>query len=214
MKRLFLAILVFAFIKANTFSQCTFSVSPGLTFNSANFGYKINSKFVAYIGFQFANVGIINETTGKEYDLMLHNIVDYSHKKELSGSLYIPNIGAKYYIKEVNKLKSYLTLNISKPIIGGKEKYDGKESESFKNDIKNVSMWGGEFGFGTEYFFDENFSVGGEFGLRYFRFGNSSEIDYLLYDSSTGIGTKSKIKNDYSVNLSPTYAKFSFNYYF
>ena len=28
-------------------------------------------------------------------------------------------------------------------------------------------MWGGEFGFGIEYFFDENFSLGGEFGLRY-----------------------------------------------
>jgi hypothetical protein len=97
----------------------------------------------------------------------LNDVVSYSYKDEFSGNLYIPNIGVKYFIKQQNKIQAYLTLCISKPLLTGKLDYDGEEYDDFKQQVKNISMWGGEVGFGIEYFFDDNFSLGGEFGLRY-----------------------------------------------
>ena len=76
----------------------------------------------------------------------------------MSVNLVVPNIGAKYFIAQQNKVQAYLSLNISKPILSGKMKEDNVTSE-FGENIKKVKLWGGELGFGMEYFFDENFMV-------------------------------------------------------
>jgi hypothetical protein len=214
MKKLILLAFCLVFLKSNLFCQFTFGISTGLTFNSGYFGYKVNDKLITYAGFQYANIGVTTESTGKEYNYSINQLADYSHKYITSENLYLPNIGAKYFINNINKIKSYLTLNISKPILGGKVTNDGKESDSFNKSIENLSMWGGEFGFGTEYFFDDNFSLGGEFGIRYFHYSNKSDYNNTIYDPSIGRQTNSTSTDKYSLSLSPTYSKISLNYYF
>lgn len=71
-----------------------------------------------------------------------------------------------------------------------------------------------KFGFGVEYFFDENFSLGGEFGLRYFNFRYNDSNEREIYNPNTGNYMDTEIKNDYSFNMSPTFSKISLNYYF
>jgi len=197
-----------------SFGQFSFGVSPGIGLNSAYFGYKVDNKFVPYIGFQYLNAKFKYEESGQRYDWDLNQIMSYSETNEFSGSLYIPNIGIKYFVKQQNKIQAYLSLNLSKPLLSGKLKYDGEEDEDFKEDIKNISMWGGEFGFGVEYFFDENFSLGGEFGLRYIHLNYEESRDREIYNPDIGDYQNVKIEDNFKFNASPTFSKISLNYYF
>ena len=213
--KILLLVLFTALVLINkSYGQFSFGVSPGIGLNSAYFGYKINNKIVPYIGFQYLNAKFKYEESGEKYDWDLNQVVSYSEKNVFSGSLYIPNIGVKYFIKQQNKIKAYLSLNISKPLLSGNLKYDGEEDEDFKESIKNISMWGGEFGFGVEYFFDENFSIGGEFGLRYLHLKYNDTYESDLYNPNTGNYQDTEIENDYRFNMSPTFSRISLNYYF
>ena len=215
MKTKLLVVLFAIFVLTiKSYGQFSFGVSPGIGLNSAYFGYKINSKIVPYIGFQYLNAKFKYEESGEEYDWDLNQVISYSEMNEFSGSLYIPNIGVKYFIKQHNKIQAYLSLSLSKPLLSGKLKYDGEEDSDFKDDIKKISMWGGEFGFGVEYFFDENFSIGGEFGLRYLHLKYKDSNEREIYDPNTGNYRDTEIKNDYRFNMSPTFSKISLNYYF
>ncbi len=208
---LFIAVFVFT-IKSN--GQFSFGVSSGIGLNSAYFGYKVNSKIVPYIGFQYLNAKFKYEESGERYDYDIGQVISYSDMTEFSGSIYIPNIGVKYFIKQHNKIQAYLSLSLSKPLISAKLKVDGEEDEDFKESIKNVSMWGGEFGFGVEYFFDENFSLGGEFGLRHLHVKYNDTYDSEFYNPDTGNDQDTEIENDIKLNLNPTFSKISLNYYF
>ncbi len=204
---------IFAFT-INSNAQFSFGVSPGLSLNSAYFGYKVNSRIVPYVGFQFLNASYDLEESGDKYDVDLNKIISYSELSEFSGNLYIPNIGVKYFIKENNKLKAFLSINLSKPILSGKLKNDGEDDEDFKYGVDHISMWGGEFGFGVEYFFDENFSIGGEYGFRYLHLNYQDKYETSIFDPNTGNYKNTEIQTEYKFNMSPTYSKISLNYYF
>jgi len=212
--KLLLVLFAFVVLTTKSYSQFSFGVSPGIGLNSAYFGYKIKNKIVPYIGFQYLNAKFKYEESGERYDWSLNRIVSYSEKSEFSGSLYIPNIGVKYFIKQQSKLQAYLSLNLSKPLLSGKLKYDGEEDENFKDAIKSISMWGGEFGFGAEYFFDQNFSIGGEFGLRYLHLKYNDTDKTEIYNPNTGDYQDAVIDNDYRFNISPTFSRISLNFYF
>lgn len=197
-----------------SYGQFSFGVSPGIGLNSAYFGYKVNNKFVPYIGIQYLNANFKYEESGQRYDWDLNQIISYSDKNEFSGSLYIPNIGIKYFVKQQNKIQAYLSLNLSKPLLSGKLKYDGEEDEDFNEGIKNISMWGGEFGFGIEYFFDENFSLGGEFGLRHIHLKYEESNDREIYNYEISDYQTVKIEDNFKFNTSPTFSKISLNFYF
>jgi hypothetical protein len=158
------------------YSQFTFGVSPGLNTNTAQFGYKMG-KINPYIGFQYLGGYLKMEET---------------ESVKAKVTLLIPEIGVKFFAIENNKLKGYLNLNITKPFISGK--YDGDDLP-YLNDI---SLIGGNFGLGVEYFFDDNFSVGGEYGLQYI---------HGKYDDPN---------SDFVVNVGivPTYSKICLNFYF
>ncbi len=213
-KRLFCIIALLIINISNSYGQFSFGISPGIGFNSAYFGYKVNDKFVPYIGFQYLNAKFKYEESGKRYDWELNQIIPFSEANEFSGSLCIPNIGVKYFVKQQNKIRAYLSLNISKPILNGKLKYDGKEDQDFKEDINSLNIWGGEFGFGMEYFFDENFSLGGEFGLRYIHLKQEENSISATYNPNTGNYENVKIQDNYAISTSPTFSKISLNYYF
>jgi len=214
MKTKYLLIALALFFTCRVSGQFTFGVSPGFGLNSAYFGYKPNDKIVLFIGFQYLNINYSYEESGLRYNWQSNRLESYDDLNKVSESLYVPNVGIKYYIKQQNKLHAYLTLNISKPMLGGKSESNGVESESFKKSIKGISMWGGELGFGAEYFFDENFSLGGEFGLRYIYLKNEQNSTSQIYNPATGTSQTTEIKNDYKLNISPTYSKISLNFYF
>jgi len=196
------------------YGQFSFGVSPGIGLNSSYFGYKVNNKFVPYVGLQYLNVSFKYEESGQKYDYDLNNIASYTDNEEFSGSLYIPNIGVKYFVKQQNKIQAYLSLNVSTPFVSGKLNSNGTEDTDFKDEIKNISMWGGEFGFGMEYFLDDNFSLGGEFGLRHIHFKYSDSRERSIYNPNTGTTEPVTIEDSYKLNTSPTFSKISLNYYF
>jgi len=209
-----LLLIVIVVLTIKGFSQFTFGVSPGIALNSAYFGYKLNSKVVPYISFQYINGKFNYEESGERMNYNTAQMEPYSETEEFSGSLYIPSLGAKYFFKQKNKIQAYLNLNISKPIISGRVKYDGEVDEELKKEIKSLSLWGGEFGFGMEYLFDENFSLGGEFGLRYFYLKYNESYTREYYNPSTGNNEQAEINEDYKFNLSPTYSRIFLNFYF
>ncbi len=189
--KLLLLLCAVIFMTNNGFGQFSFGVSPGIGLNSAYFGYKINNKIVPYISLQYLNANYKYEFDGE----------DYNEEIDFKGNLLIPNIGVKYFFKQQNNLQAYLSLNFSKPIFSGKIDVDDNDfEEDFEEAIKNTSIWGGEFGFGIEYFFDENFSLGGEFGIRHFNF------KYNERDEGD--------ETDVRININPTFSKITLNYYF
>lgn len=206
--------LVLLLLSTQAFSQFSFGVSPGISFNSAYFGYKINNKIVPFIGFQYAGAKLEMEESGIRNDFNTGQIVSYNEKDEFSASIAVPNIGVKYFIKQQNKLQAYLLYSFSKPIINAKITNNGVDDEDFIENIKNISMWGSELGFGIEYFLDDNFSFGGEFGLRLFRLKANTSRTNTIFDPNTGNPQEVEIKNDYGFKLSPTYSRISLNFYF
>lgn len=199
-KTALLAVVFFAIFASTGYGQFSFGVSPGFNFNNANFGYKFGDNLVPFIGLQYynANFTVTEKSTGSEDS--------YSDETKLSAGILAPNIGLKYFIAQENKVKLFLTLNLTKPFISGKLSYNGAEDPDFQEVIDNTSIFGAELSFGMEYFFDENFSIGGEFGVRYLNF--STESSY--YDD----WDESQYNYDMNFIMSPTFAKISLNYYF
>ena len=75
-------------------------------------------------------------------------------------------------------------------------------------------MWGGELGFGMEYFFDENFSLGGEFGLRYLHLRYKDSYNDEIYNPNTGqdenVEIKNRLQNEFQTHLFKNIVKLLF----
>lgn len=107
------------------FGQLAFSVSPGLSMNSASLGCKLG-KMVPFIGFQYAGVNVNYSYAYQEFDSGSGQIQSYTDKQSAKINLYVTNIGVKYFFKETESLKAFGMLNIAKPLVTGKVAYDGR----------------------------------------------------------------------------------------
>ena len=203
--------LCFAHLNA----QFNFSVNPGIQSNSAAFGYQF-SKVVPYLGVQLLNAkGDIDEN-GKQNDINTNLVVDYNDTYEGSFNLFMPTIGAKYFFLEKSKLKAYANINVNKAFMTGKAKSntDPIFGDDVETIIKNTKISGGQLGFGTEYFFDNNFSIGGEFGIRMIKIKTKDEVITTLFDPVLNQNIVVRNITEFNLNLNPTYAKISLNFYF
>lgn len=187
------------------FGQFSFGVSPGLSTNTAYFGMKMG-KIVPYVGFQYGHLGVKVESSDHYYT-GVEWVTDES-KTKINGNLYIPEIGVKFFAIEKNKLKAYLNLNLTKPMIRAKMEVDDVEVEEIGDLLKEVKLFGGELGFGVEYFFDDNFSMGGEFGIRYLHGKYEDVNDYI------SSGEPAEETTTFKIGVMPTYSKISLNFYF
>jgi hypothetical protein len=79
---------------------------------------------------------------------------------------------------------------------------------------KSVKIWGGEFAFGAEYYFDDNFSISGEFGIRYFKQKYNDSYEKEIYNPETTEYQTTEITTTMNNNISPTFSKISLNFYF
>jgi len=197
-----------------SYSQISFGVSPGLGLNSAYLGYKLNTKIVPFVGLQYISGKMNQSQSGQEFDYDINQVVSYTDDFSVSGRLIVPNIGVKYFLKSETKVRAYLSLTLSKPMISGKLSFDGEEEPEFSESIKSVSIWGGELGFGAEYFFDENFSIGGEFGIRHLTGSFEDTYDSDFYNPNTGNYQATEITQSFKLGLTPTFTRVSLNFYF
>ena len=215
MKSFIIAVLVFACIFSTAKGQFAFGVNTDFASKSAYFGYQFDN-FVPYLGVQFFNGSLSLDAKTKyleyDYETNTYGLVDDNFKNDVSGTVFMPYLGCKYFFAEKNKLKPYINVGIFKPVISGSMEIDGLEDEDFNDFIDNISIWGFSFGFGTEYFIDKNFSLGGEFGFNMLladfeettqRSENPDEEEYNWEDSYSS-----------TFNLGMTYARISLNYYF
>lgn len=197
-------------------AQFTFTANPGLQLNGASFGYKVQ-KFVPYLNIQM--IGAKGEILdyGKTNDINTGAIVDYNDSYKAKLNVILPTLGVRYYFMEVNKLKAYGNLNFSTVIASGKIEDSSDPSNSDDEDLQeildNSKFFGSQLGFGTEYFFDDNFSLGGEFGLQMLRIKTADSYESTLFDTN---GNPVLVTNttEFKGSLNPTYVKISLNFYF
>jgi len=187
MKKITLFGVALLFLVNSAKSQITFTVKPGLNLNGANFGYKTKN-FVPYFGLQFLN--------------LTDKFKDNNTDRKTKTHIYMPIIGSKIFIIDKESLKGLINATLFKPVIFGKEVENGEEDESYKEDFKSLKLWGGELGFGSEYFFNEHFSFGGEFGFRFgfYNYKNESNTSEFSYTEN--------------MHLNMTYISGSMNFYF
>ena len=192
MKRIIvIGLLTFA-ISGLIRSQMTFTVKPGLNLNSANIGIK-SENFLPYFGLQCLNVNSkfkYNDEYEPEED------------RNIKTHIFMPYLGFKAYLFNKDPLKGSITATVFKPVIFGKETINGEEDESYRENLKNLKIWGGEIGFCSEYFLNEHFSIGGEFGLRLGFYKDKYESEYSDYSY------------DEDLKLNMTYVSGSMNFYF
>jgi hypothetical protein len=204
-KNLLLTIAAIFIASLPAFSQFTFTAAPGLNLNSAYFGYKMG-KIVPYVGIQYCGISgsyknLVNYTGSSP---------DESNEVKFTGRVIMPSIGLKYFAIEKNKIKGYVNATLAKPFLSAKLTENGSEVTEVSDEVKKVSLWGGSLGVGAEYFFDDNFSVGGEFGIHAVA-GKYSRTDF--YSNYNGNGD-ANVTNEVKAMLMPTYTKISVNFYF
>ncbi len=215
MKKGFLFFITLILVNVtSTKAQFVFSVTPGIQLNAAAFGYSFG-KLVPYAGLQVLNQSITEITQGKEFDSN-GNVIDVDRSYKVSATLYVPTIGTKYFIKETGNLKMYGNLLFAYfiPSVNIKDSEDPQAEQDFKKHFQKAHLFGGQLGFGTEYFFDENFSLGGEFGFRDLYGSYQEKYDYESYNPNTGQYVSFPRTYKYKLNLNTTYIRISFNFYF
>ena len=175
-------------------SQTIFSVRPGLNLNSASIGFQ-SKNLQPYVGLKFANVNMTSEYKDPSYP------ADNS-KTETRLHIYMPCVGAKLYFKGTEMVKPYVMATVYKPFAFGKQLEDGTEDESFKKSLNNLKIWAAELGFGSEYFLHPQFSLGGEFGLRWANIKDKYESSSSTYSLTEKFG------------IGFSYVAVSLNFYF
>lgn len=222
MKKIFLFVTIL--IASNiAFSQLTFSVSPSVLKSSAAFGYKIGN-FNPYAGIS-SNSFSINSDFTNEYSGFANDgsPIVLTEKTEVKGliGVYLPEIGAKYFIPFDNNVKAFINLSLVKPILYYNYEFENTPDPSTliapdltpEPEITNeLSLLGTKLGFGAEYFFNNSFSIGGEFGLSSYNvnFNNKTTSFRSEFD-----GTITSTTDEYDVNAryTQTYSKITINFY-
>ena len=205
------AMLLLASIPA--FSQFSFGVAPGLNLNSAYFGYKAG-KVVPFVGIQYMGVSVNTLEEGTEWNYSTNSAEKFSDEMKIKGSIFMPSLGVKYFAVEKNKLKGYVLASFSKPFLNAKLTFNGEEADNVSEMVDKLKLWGATFGVGTEYFFDDNFSVGGEFGLQILSGNFHDEYEDTYWNPNTSTDVVADFTDDVTVRFAPTYSKISLNFYF
>lgn len=194
-------------------AQFAFTVNPGLNYNGATFGFKTGN-FVPYLGLAYMAGRGSYTSEGTQWNNTTMAMEDYKNENVFSGQLLVPTLGAKYYFVDAGNLKAYGNLNITKPIFTAKREYNGTPDQSLEDYIKGVSIWGGELGFGAEYYFAPQFSIGGEFGIRAIRAKYQETHDDQIFNPLTGFNEAHAHTTTSKGMLAPTYARISLNFFF
>ncbi len=233
MKKIVIICVMIFMTTSLTLGQFVFSVKPGLDLNGASFGIKI-SRLIIFGGLDYMHFSTtleesgtnIAETYSYQYisgyyqDTYGYQLNPFDDKYDISLNVYSPTIGIKVLLGGPEKVDAYLTASASRPILSGSASSNGVD-QNLQKYLDNLSIWGFQIAFGGEYHFSENFSIGGEFGIRlysakYDQTDNAQESVYVG-SSSTGYGYQNVMTTQnttISPGLSFTYSTLCLNYYF
>ena len=184
MKTKFALLVAGTILTGLSYGQAVFSVKPGLNLSGFSVGYK-SGKIIPNIGMQYYG-GVM-----EDYDDT--GTLD----SKTSIRLLLPSIGSKVLVLDNEELTGYVSGSLMLPILTGKSIVNGTEDPDFKKTLKETKFWGFEIGYGMEYAFAKQFSIGGEMGFRGAKYKNESSI--------TNWTTKAR--------LNMTYTTISLNYY-
>ncbi|MBD3638260.1 MAG: hypothetical protein HUJ25_12985 [Crocinitomicaceae bacterium] len=198
---------------SNAHAQFTFSVSPGVKYNGANFGYKTGI-FLPYAGIDYYGGSTKVTWTYTQFNNTTMQMEQLSDKYEFKGKVFLPTIGCRIYFLNKTNLKAFANVNTTKPIITAKFIDNGVEDPEISEYVKKFSVIGGDVGFGAEYSFAPQFSVSGEFGLRWITASFKDSYDQDVYNPNTGEYETHPSSVDASGFWSPTYSKIALNFYF
>lgn len=209
-----LVLLAFATVClcATVNAQFNFGVSPGFNLSNSHIGYRFG-KFEPTVSFAFIKGNYKTVTEGQRFDSN-GNLVNYTETSSGKGGLYLPGIGLKYFCKSTGKITSYFSLTLIKPILSASAETDGINDQQVEDEVKKLRLFGAQLGYGVEYFFDPNFSVGGEFGLLFVKARYKSTDTVEKFDPVNGQFVDTQEKTDDKFVLNPTYATISLNFYF
>jgi hypothetical protein len=192
-KRISLCIVLLATLalvpRVSRAGDLVFSVSPGSTVESAQVG-KHMGNWMPYFGLDL--LGISAKASPKSDYSYVSGGTTYrevsSDEIEGSANLIVPHIGARLYFGDAKKdvrpyvygdlLKSFAFVSGSSKgssadyangVVTSTSSYDHSLSDDDKDQLQQIlGVLGVSGGFGCEYSFSERFSVGGEYGVRYF----------------------------------------------
>ncbi len=209
-----LSTLVVLFLVLPVFGQYTLSISSGLSAKGGTFGYQINEKLNAYLGLNYikGSANLSESFSERENGVLIFMDDD---NIEFEARIFIPTLGVKYFILEKNKVKLYGNANVSFPMLSAQLIEDGDIEEELEGLSNESSSFGYELGLGGEYFFDSNFSIGGEIGFQKLSLSSSGEDSY----SFQGGGPNNPVISGEEIytadfNLSTIYSRFTMNFYF
>lgn len=215
-----------------------FGVRPGMGIHGSYFGLA-STRWTFYGGLDLLAIGVSVKGSDTDWRHGYSSNQMYKHHEgeyDMSGSatLLIPRVGAKFFISgSASDLRPYLIGDFFKTFafvnVDGKEvdRYYSEsgqmtgfyvdEFELDENDedmIESIlSVWGINLGFGVEYQFSEHFSVGGEYGLRWFK----TSADQQDESSSSWDGQEQFRENwsdELSASLKMSYATAVLSFYF
>lgn len=212
MKKLFVLVLTFLLCSFYSKSQFNVGVSPGFVLNSFYVGYQFGD-FVPYIGLQFLSGSVTSTHSYDDFDNN-GNRVHSEDKEEISGNIFMPYLGVKYFALKEKDLKGYVNFCLFKPLVSLEEKYNGEINQDLKSTIDKLSILGFDLGIGAEYFLSKQFSIGGEFGVHLFWFNFDIESTRLVYNPTTGESEPLPDNWKNKLNLTSTFTKIILNYYF
>lgn len=147
----------------------------------------------------------------------------YVDDDELSSEgslrLFMPRVGIKYFRAPKIDLKAYFlvegflvipTVDFETTVDGEIEKLDDEDKDRIKDALDFIGL---TFGLGTEYYFSNQFSIGGEFGINWLLWNWSDEDSDSYYESSN-YNWSEEYKYELKATLSGSYARMTLNYYF
>lgn len=175
--------------------------------NAVQFGYKADN-FFAGLGLEFATVSVSTKTEYK------YGEQTQTFTTKVSGNLFMPQIGTRYFFAKGANEGGYVTPYIGANLFytlgkvsisqsDGQTTYRDTTTEKILNDVLSGNI-GGTLGFGGEYYFSKNFSIGGEFGIRMLFGSTKTEVPDYYYEHT--------MSNN--LGLGVTYTTLGLNFYF
>jgi hypothetical protein len=171
-----------------------FGVKPGMLIQSSYLGIGFQ-RVMPYLGFDW--VGLKVDTDDND----------------LSASLLIPHLGAKLYLKDYREAKTvapYILGDIFFSLPSVSADNASSDEEEFAEDM--LGFWGVGLGFGAEYFFSKNFSVGGEYGIRFLN--NGVEERKERHEDPYWGPHEHTLNEEFSIAFKLSYAVISANFFF
>ncbi len=204
--------------------------------NGATLGYQLG-KIMAYGGIDVLNISYSTDSEYTNYNWDWENEKLYLRSKEessfsLSGALYVPHLGGRYYLTK-KLARGYVIAEgfIIVPALDYKDKglvkyydtggnnydsdsWDDSMDKDEKQETKDLLDYIGLMvGFGSEYEVAPAFSIGGEFGMRFFF--NSAKTEDTDEDEWDGqVHYREISKREIKSKLMGTYTTLTLNYHF